>query len=105
MCGNNRSGLRMRCEFLHAGQRCWQKVETLGFCAYHLRIGWIHAISKVPVHILLDRYYNEKIMAGLIQPTWHSFKESEIYAMMWGRYRGDGRRTDQYTVLEDEVWR
>ena len=45
-----------------------------------------------------DRYYHEKIVKGLTVPTWDWMTESEANAVLNGRYRGDGRRLDQYVT-------
>lgn len=46
----------------------------------------------------IDNSYHEKIVKGLLQPTWSYLSESEMEATVNGRYRGDGRRLDQYIV-------
>ena len=43
-----------------------------------------------------DRYYHEKIAKGLTTPTWDWMTDAEGNAVINGRYRGDGRRIDQY---------
>lgn len=43
-----------------------------------------------------DPYYEGKIMEGVIQPTWDYMTDVEAYALLNGRYRGDGRRLDQW---------
>jgi len=43
-----------------------------------------------------DRYWHEKLVKGLITPTSDWMTESELHAIINGRYRGDGRRIDQY---------
>jgi len=45
-----------------------------------------------------DRYWHEKVVRGLITPTVDWMKPSELHAIINGRYRGDGRRVDQYVV-------
>ena len=45
-----------------------------------------------------DRYWHEKVVKGLITPTVSWMKPSELHAIINGRYRGDGRRVDQYVV-------
>jgi len=47
-----------------------------------------------------DSYYEQKIMAGVCQPTWLYMSDSEAHALLNGRYRGDGRRIDQYVTAE-----
>ena len=46
----------------------------------------------------MDATYEQKLVLGLITPTWDSMSESEMEATLNGRYRGDGRRLDQYIV-------
>ena len=43
-----------------------------------------------------DPSYEEKICRGLIQPTFEYMTDSEAEATVNGRYRGDGRRMDQF---------
>lgn len=43
-----------------------------------------------------DPYYEEKVVRGLISPTWDYLTPAEAHAVLNGRYRGDGRRIDQY---------
>ena len=43
-----------------------------------------------------DRYWHEKVVNGWITPTVDWMNESEMNAVVNGRYRGDGRRIDQY---------
>lgn len=45
-----------------------------------------------------DRYYEEKVVLGLVTPTDHYLDQVEIQAMFAGRPRHDGRRIDEYTV-------
>lgn len=37
-------------------------------------------------------------MKGLTVPTWDWMSESEASTVLNGRYRGDGRRLDQYVA-------
>jgi len=43
-----------------------------------------------------DEYWMEKVVTGKITPTRDWMSESELHAIINGRYRGDGRRIDQY---------
>lgn len=45
-----------------------------------------------------DPYYEEKVVRGLLTPTWEYLSPAEAEAVLNGRYRGDGRRIDQYVV-------
>lgn len=47
-----------------------------------------------------DPYYEEKVVRGLTQPTWDWMSESEAHALLNGRYKGDGRRIDQWVLPE-----
>jgi hypothetical protein len=47
-----------------------------------------------------DRYYEEKVVKGYIEPTWDWMSEHEAHALINGRYRGDGRRIDQWVLPE-----
>ena len=45
-----------------------------------------------------DRYYEEKIVRGLVTPTFAYLTPEQAEATVNGRYRGDGRCLDQYVV-------
>jgi len=47
-----------------------------------------------------DQEYERKIVAGLLSPTWSYMSHEEMEATVNGRYRGDGRRLDQYVTDE-----
>jgi hypothetical protein len=49
-----------------------------------------------------DPFYERKIVLGLLQPTFSYMTETEAFAVVNGRYRGDGRRIDQY-VSDDPL--
>ncbi len=43
-----------------------------------------------------DPYYEEKVVKSLVEPTWDWMTEAEANTLLNGRYRGDGRRLDQW---------
>jgi len=45
-----------------------------------------------------DVFYERKVVLGLLIPTWDYLTEAEVDATMTGRYKGDGRRMDDYTL-------
>lgn len=45
-----------------------------------------------------DPFYERKVVEGRITPSWDSMSEAEMDTVLNGRYRGDGRRIDQYIV-------
>jgi hypothetical protein len=45
-----------------------------------------------------DQYYERKVVLGEITPTWDELSRSEAEAVLNGRYRGDGRRLDQWVT-------
>lgn len=47
-----------------------------------------------------DRSYHEKIARNLLQPADSYLSKTEIDATLNGRYRGDGRRTDNYVSTD-----
>lgn len=47
-----------------------------------------------------DGYLEEKIVKCLKQPQADWISEAEAHAIINGRYRGDGRRIDQWTIPE-----
>lgn len=47
-----------------------------------------------------DRYHEEKIVRCLKQPQQDWISPAEAHAVINGRYRGDGRRIDQWTIPE-----
>lgn len=68
--------------------RCQQTAGELGLCSAHQR--WAQT-SEIP-----DPYYEQKVVEGLIVPTWDWMTDSEASTLLNGRYRGDGRRLDQW---------
>jgi hypothetical protein len=83
-----------RCLKITKWGRCSQAATPLGLCSAHEQ--W-SIRGKTP-----DPGYERKIVLGLIQPTWDYMSESEAHAVLNGRYRGDGRRIDQY-VIDDPL--
>lgn len=47
-----------------------------------------------------DGFYHEKIARGLTVPTFDYMSASEAHAVTNGKYRGDGRRLDQYVTAD-----
>jgi len=47
-------------------------------------------------------FYEEKIVKAWTVPTFDYLSDSEANALLNGRYRGDGRRVDQY-VIDDPL--
>jgi hypothetical protein len=47
-----------------------------------------------------DEYYERKVVKGEITPTWDELTQSEAETILNGRYRGDGRRLDQWIAGE-----
>lgn len=47
-----------------------------------------------------DPYYHRKIVLRELQPTFDYLSDAEAEATINGRYRGDGRRLDQYITDE-----
>jgi hypothetical protein len=45
-----------------------------------------------------DPYYHRKVVAGLVSPTWDWMSKAEAEMVLNGRYRGDGRRLDQWVA-------
>ena len=45
-----------------------------------------------------DPYYHQKVVEGVISPTFDYLTDSEANASVKGRYRGDGRRLDQFVT-------
>lgn len=82
----------MTCKKRTEWGRCKQPAASGGRCSAHL---YWHAAGVTP-----NRYFEEKIVRGLITPGWDWMTESETHAVINGRYRGDGRRIDQWTVPE-----
>lgn len=82
----------MRCKQKTEWGRCAQKARAEGcpegLCTVHQHFA---KADKVP-----DRYWHEKVVRGLITPTVEWMNNAELNAIINGRYRGDGRRIDQY---------
>lgn len=45
-----------------------------------------------------DPYYEQKVVLGLVTPTWDWMSDTEAHALLNGRLRGDGRRIDQWVA-------
>lgn len=65
-------------------------LSTTGLCRSH------ETWSRLGV--TPDQTYEEKIVKGLLEPTFAYLSPEEAEATVNGRYRGDGRRLDQYVV-------
>lgn len=52
-----------------------------------------------------DRTYERKIVEGLLQPTFDWMSDEEAEVLLSGRYRGDGRRLDQWITGDAIGWR
>ncbi len=79
-----------RCKQMTPWGRCSQPKTDTGFCTAHEH--W-NRIGATP-----DPTYHEKIVKGLTSPTWDYMSPSEGNAVINGRYRGDGRRLDQWVA-------
>ncbi len=51
-------------------------------------------------NVVPDATYERKIVEGRTTPTWDYVTTSEAHALLNGRYRGDGRRIDQFVLPE-----
>ena len=82
----------MRCRKRTEWGQCAQEVnhDDDFFCAAHRQL----QTSGRPV----DRYWHEKLVKGLIVSTVEWMSASELNAIINGRYRGDGRRIDQFVT-------
>lgn len=86
------SDLATLCEADSDWGPCQQPVQDPTMhCAYH----W-HKLSNPSAKT--DRYYEQKIVRGLVQPTDNYLSATEIQAMFKSVPKGDGRRLDAYTV-------
>lgn len=45
-----------------------------------------------------DPYYEQKVVRGLVTPTWDWMSDTEAHALLNGRIRGDGRRIDSWVA-------
>lgn len=77
--------------------RCQQEADAPRMlCSLHLTVD--HKGNRISSGRRIDRYYHEKVSKGLVVPITERLSESELEAVVNGRYRGDGRRLDQYTL-------
>lgn len=74
------------------GLRCKQPAGVTALCVSHER--WADR------DVQPDAFYEQKLMLGLTQPADAYLSETEMEAMINGRYRGDGRRLDVYCPPE-----
>lgn len=51
-----------------------------------------------------DPFYEKKLVEGFTIPVDEYLTQAEIEATLNGRYRGDGRRIDQYTADDPLGW-
>jgi hypothetical protein len=80
-----------RCSKRTEWGRCAQRAdEDHKWCRWHRRF---EHRTRLP-----DRYWHEKLVRGLITPTDSWMSPAELEAVLNGRYRGDGRRIDDYVV-------
>lgn len=81
-----------KCSRLTRWGRCQQRRKYEGLCSAHHN--WdIRNVTP-------DETYERKIVLGQIQPTWDYLSDLECETLLNGRYRGDGRRLDQYVSAE-----
>jgi hypothetical protein len=85
---------RKKCSKITQWGRCSQRSTDpdTGLCSHHSQ--WLIRGGVCPP------YYEEKVVRGLLEPTWDWMLESESHALLNGRFRGDGRRIDQWTVSD-----
>ena len=83
----------MRCKKRTEWGKCQQPAAPDDFfCTVHRHF---QESGKTP-----DRYWHEKVVTGKITPTVDWMRPSELHAVINGRYRGDGRRIDQYVTAD-----
>lgn len=93
MLTENSASASTQCSKSTPWGQCQQKTDhPSGLCSAHLQ--WEQR-GTTP-----DRYYHEKVAKGLTEPTWDWMSEAEAHALLNGRYRGDGRRLDQWIAGE-----
>lgn len=72
--------------------RCGQPpYDPYEHCGYHLR----RIVDSQNV-LHSDSYYEQKVVAGLIEPTDHWLSKVEDDALFRGRAHNDGRRLDHW---------
>jgi hypothetical protein len=87
----------MSCATVKYGRRCLQETET-DLCPFHE----LHQeLKELGEEVYVDRYYEEKVMDGILSPATVELRLAELRAMFFGRRHRDGRRLDDY-VLEEE---
>ena len=84
------------CKVRSQGVKCRQPSWRDGLCSAHWN--WKELGTKP------DPSYERKVMTRLITPTWDWMTDSESRAVLNGRYRGDGRRIDQWVLHEPVMW-
>lgn len=79
----------MRCRKRNEWGQCKQKtLEGFNLCGYHQRRKLDGGDG--------DRYYDEKVTKGLVEPTDHWMTVPEAKALFDDRRHGDGRRLDHW---------
>lgn len=72
--------------------QCQQPALEGGLCAAHLE--WIEG------GVSPDTSYHQAVVEGRREPIQARLEQSEMDALVYGRYRGDGRRLDAYTTYD-----
>lgn len=70
--------------------RCKQPAVDGELCAFHL--------ETINTNVTPDPDYERAVVEGRREPIQARLSESEMTALISGRYRGDGRRLDQFCV-------
>ncbi|HEY8060268.1 MAG TPA: hypothetical protein VID94_16005, partial [Acidimicrobiales bacterium] len=74
------------CEQLTQWGRCSQPVRRAGLCLFHFNVIFDDRWQrKTAAGGRPDAYYEEKLVLGLLQPTWDYMTESEAKAVLYGR--------------------
>lgn len=86
-----------RCQFLTEWGRCRQPVHRGGdWCAFHLEM--------VAEGLTPDAGYHRRVVLAECVPVQAKLSPVGLRTTMWGRYRGDGRPSDQYVLPDESVW-
>jgi hypothetical protein len=104
-----------RCAYTHSEWGDCQQPAMVGdiVCAFHAEFGEARHPSPPPVRQArtetmrarsgqqqVDDSYERAVIEGRIQPVQARLTKSEMDSLIGGRYRGDGRRLDIYTVAD-----
>jgi len=85
--------LEKQCSYESKWGRCQQYNTRDSLCSFHRKAESIEDFR-------FDNYYHQKIVSRAIVPTWDWMDDSEADALLYGRFRGDKRKLDNWAIKD-----